>query len=101
MRFMIYTFEIGGRAILPFEAHSKTAAKAIANDEVLRSDLMTLESGGASLWDGWTICTVREATKEEVEVFLAQAKYEDEDIVAFLIPVHDEFGDDGSDPTRH
>jgi hypothetical protein len=100
---MIYTLEVGGRAVLAFEADSELAAQTIAGDQGLRSDLMILQSAGAALWDGKAAVRVRRATSAEAVKYSEDADTdgEDEEFVVFLVPVHDEFANDGRDRTRH
>lgn len=101
---MIYVMEIKGTAVLAFEAENMEEANAYAADPEVRSDLETLESNGAPLWNGADYITVRTASEEEAELFEERREedWEDEphadeeDFAVYLVPLDDgdEFDED-------
>ena len=99
----VYVAEIAGRAIVAFSADSDaTARERLLGDEALQSDLIVLESGGRSLWDGQAEILVRQAFPDEAERFedsMAVAAKEGVTRWVFLVPVTDPtvFDDDDDD----
>jgi hypothetical protein len=94
---MIFTLEIGGRAVMAFTAEDRMWAEKLIEEETFRSDLTVYEHEGRPLWDGRTDLFLREAFGDEVERFQAarsrairSGEMEDgEDFVTFLVAVTD------------
>jgi len=63
----IFTVEIEGKAIVSFEAESTREAAGLLKEHWFRSDLQSLTSSGAPLWDGAAGLRCRPASQTEID----------------------------------
>jgi len=92
---MIFVLEIGGTAVLAFEADNFDDAQIFAANAEERTDLTELTSNGKPLWNGTDAVSARSATDAEADLFREQ-RAEDwkdephadpEDFVVYLVPL--------------
>lgn len=72
----MFTLEISGKPVAVTNASADEARELFENG-AFKEDLMTLESEGAPLWDGYASLTVRPATPDEAAAFESAATEED------------------------
>jgi hypothetical protein len=94
----VFVVEIDGRGIAAFGAEDGLEAKAIAEEEGFRSDLIVLENEGKPLWDGLSEIRVREASPEEETAWKRGFRFYDATdgllmTVVYLVPVTDPTSD--------
>jgi hypothetical protein len=92
----MFTLEISGKPVAVTNA-SADEARELFGSGAFKEDLMTLESEGAPLWDGYASLTIRPATPEETTAFESAATEENdtpdglddepEPMVLFLVDV--------------
>jgi hypothetical protein len=72
----MFTLEISGKPVAVTNA-SEDEARDLFESGAFKDDLMTLESEGAPLWDGYASLKVRPATQDETAAFKSAATDED------------------------
>lgn len=99
---MIFVLEIGGTAVLAFEADDLDEARAYAESAGEEEDLTELTSNGVPLWNGKDAIGVRQAKPDEADLF-EEAREEDwgdephadaEDFIVYLVPLDEPDEDD-------
>ena len=91
----VYVAEIGGRAVVAFNAANDLEAELEIEDEIFQNDLAVLESSGRPIWDGEAEIHIREADEDERAKFdSSRAKAiregeigEGESWMLYLVPV--------------
>ena len=72
----MFTLEISGKPVAVTNA-SEDEARELFDSGAFKEDLMTLESEGAPLWDGYASLSVRPANPDEIAAFEGAAMDED------------------------
>jgi len=72
----MFTLEISGKPVAVTNA-SEDEARELFESGAFKDDLMTLESEGAPLWDGYASLNIRPATQDETAAFESAATDED------------------------
>jgi hypothetical protein len=72
----MFTLEISGKPVAVTNA-SEDEARELFDSGAFKEDLMTLESEGAPLWDGYASLSVRPANPDEIAAFEGAATDED------------------------
>ena len=72
----MFTLEISGKPVAVTNA-SEDEARELFESGAFKDDLMTLESEGAPLWDGYASLNIRPATQDETEAFESAVTEED------------------------
>ena len=75
-RTQMFTLEISGKPVAVTNA-SEDEARELFESGAFKDDLMTLESEGAPLWDGYASLNIRPATQDETAAFENAATDED------------------------
>jgi hypothetical protein len=65
----IFTLEIGGNAVLTFEAKNLREAWEVCHEQWLHEDISGLRSNETPLWDGKAALRSRYATEAEIAVY--------------------------------
>jgi hypothetical protein len=66
---LLFTIEINGRSILTFDAGNLEMAEQLAASSQFQTHLMSCESAGGRMLDGWQPIRCREALLQEVETW--------------------------------
>ena len=83
----IFTLDVGGKAVLVFEAKNLRESWELCHEQWLREDLARQKSGGVALWDGKAPLRTRYATADEKQAYF-ETNAEgspDELVLAYLV----------------
>lgn len=69
----VFTFSIGDKPILAFEANMFMEASQLCKEKWLHNDLVQLTSNGAPVWDGKAKLTIRNAIESEIAQYVSAA----------------------------
>jgi len=83
----IFTLDVGGKAVLVFEAKNLRESWELCHEQWLREDLARQKSAGIPLWDGKAQLRTRYATAGEKEAYLEASgePSSDELVLAYLV----------------
>ena len=90
LRNRVFTLLVGGKPVLLSWQH-RLATPSMCKEQWLREDLSGMNSGGAPLWDGNAIISVRNANENERTAYFKAAEAvmlsHDELCLAYLVKI--------------
>jgi len=98
----MFTLEVAGKPIAVTNA-SEDEAREVFESDAFKEDLMTIESDGAPIWDGFATLNIRPATEDEVKDFEdapteddgGEPAEEETPLIMFLVDIDEAEEDDG------